>query len=269
MKIRTDLADVGVYVFSQHALKLMRYVDNERSLEWSKISTDVIPFFARNQFKDKLHRMLEEATKDKTKKKQQAQVKDQANRIEALFNGTSSDLSKKISINIVGHIDPMDSTSAYLRMLNTKTYMRANLEGQKLVQRFASSKGQYQLEYRLFQPTDNNCVSCTTVDEMMQELKANDVLIKDSNVLATEITDPSGKETHRTPQIGAGTTIQKSVIGHNVQIGTKAKISNSIILGRCQIGDQCQIMNSLILNKVVVGDMEKLTDEVVERPQQV
>lgn len=160
----------------------MSYVNSERSLEWSKISSDVIPFFARNQFKEKFHKMLEEATKDKTKKKAHAhaQMKDQANRIDALFNGTSSgdtSANKKISIKIIGHIDPMTSKSAYCRMQNTKAYMRANLEGQKLVQQFASSKGQYQLEYRLFQPTDNNCVSCLDVEEIKQAFKANDITI--------------------------------------------------------------------------------------------
>lgn len=69
IKIRSDLADCGVYVFSQHALKLINYVHSERNYEWSKISSDLIPFFARNQFKEKLLKMLEEATKDKTKKK--------------------------------------------------------------------------------------------------------------------------------------------------------------------------------------------------------
>lgn len=110
MKIRTDLADCGVYVFSQHALKLMNYVGQERTLDWSKISTDVIPFLARNQFKEKLHKMLEEATKDKAKKKQHghAQLKDQA-RIDSLLNGCSLSEPKKVSVSIVGHVDPMDS----------------------------------------------------------------------------------------------------------------------------------------------------------------
>jgi translation elongation factor EF-Ts len=129
----------------------MIYVDNEKDYEWSKISTDVIPFLARNQFKEILHKMLEEATKDKTKKNHHAHamIKDQANRIEHLFNNSSTE-SKKVSINIVGHIDKNDSMNAYLRMENTKVYIRANLEGQKLIQKFHSTKGQYQLEYKLF-----------------------------------------------------------------------------------------------------------------------
>lgn len=143
-----------MYVFSQHALKLINYVDSERNYEWSKISSDLIPFFARNQFKEKLLKMLDEATKDKTKKKQYGltQFKDLSDRIDALFNTGSSSQgdAKKLSINVVGHIDTMDSTNAYLRMQNTKAYRRANLEGQKLVSKFDSTKGQYQLDYRLF-----------------------------------------------------------------------------------------------------------------------
>ena len=143
-----------MYVFYQHALKLINYVDSERNYEWSKISSDLIPFFARNQFKEKLLKMLDEATKDKTKKKQYGltQFKDLSDRIDALFNTGSSSQgdAKKLSINVVGHIDTMDSTNAYLRMQNTKAYRRANLEGQKLVSKFDSTKGQYQLDYRLF-----------------------------------------------------------------------------------------------------------------------
>ena len=143
-----------MYVFSQHALKLINYVDSERNYEWSKISSDLIPFFARNQFKEKLLKMLDEATKDKTKKKQYGltQFKDLSDRIDALFNTGSSSQgdAKKLSINVVGHIDTMDSTNAYLRMQNTKAYRRANLEGQKLASKFGSTKGQYQLDYRLF-----------------------------------------------------------------------------------------------------------------------
>lgn len=255
IKIRADLADCGVYVFSQHALKLMSYVDTEKDFMWSKISTDVLPFFAKNQFKETLHKMLEEATKDKTKKKHHthAQLKDQASRIDSLFNHNYQSESKKISINVIGHVDPMDSGNAYLRIQSTKAYMRANLEGQKLVQRFTPTKAQYQLEYRLFQPTDNNYENIASSEDHMQEFKQKNVLIRESNIMVVA-SDESAVN------IGEGTTIQKSVIGRNVQIGNKTKISGSVILGNCQIGSDCIIQNSLILNKVVVSDKQQIMD---------
>lgn len=65
-----------------------------------------------------------------------------SDRIDALFSAgnTSQADAKKLTINIVGHIDTMDSMNAYLRMQNTKSYMRANLEGQKLASKFNTTK---------------------------------------------------------------------------------------------------------------------------------
>ena len=133
----------------------MNYVNAEKNYDWLKLSTDVIPFLARNQFKDKLYKMMEEATKEKTKKKQFGEInqfKDLTDRIDALFNTDDSVTgdSKKLSINIVGHIDPMDSVNACIRLKNIRAFKSVNLEGQKLVQRFESTKAQYQLDYRLF-----------------------------------------------------------------------------------------------------------------------
>ena len=147
----------------------------------------MIPFFARNQFKEKLLKMLDEATKDKTKKKQHGltQFKDLSDRIDALFNTGSSSQgdAKKLSINIVGHVDTMDSMNAYLRMQNTKAYMRANLEGQKLVSKFSSTKCQYQLDYRLFQQTANNFDNAAALDTFQQSCKQSNVTIKESTIM--------------------------------------------------------------------------------------
>mmetsp|Transcript_8101 Transcript_8101/g.13609 ORF Transcript_8101/g.13609 Transcript_8101/m.13609 type:complete len:98 (+) Transcript_8101:84-377(+) len=41
----------------------------------------------------------------------------------------------KDTIKIMAHIDPMNSKSTYMRLKNIKAYIRANLEGQKLLQR--------------------------------------------------------------------------------------------------------------------------------------
>lgn len=65
IKIRCDMADCGIYVFAHHAYKLMVYVNQERDFGWSSIGNEVLPFFAKNQFKEKLHKMLEEAIKEK------------------------------------------------------------------------------------------------------------------------------------------------------------------------------------------------------------
>jgi ADP-glucose pyrophosphorylase len=66
-----------------------------------------------------------------------------------------------------------------------------------------------------------------------------------------------------TIKIGENTSIQKSVIGRNVEIGTKTKISNSIILGNCKIGNDCIIQNSLILNKCTIADKSKISEKEI------
>ena len=56
-------------------------------------------------------------------------------------------------------------------MKNTKSYKSANLEGQKLVQRFESTKGQYQLDYKLFQSTENTPENVTSLEKFTQSFK--------------------------------------------------------------------------------------------------
>ena len=71
VKIRSDLGDCGVYIMSNAFFRLMNHVQDELDdLLWEEMSDHVIPFFARNQFKEKLSKMSEEAQKAAQKKMQ-------------------------------------------------------------------------------------------------------------------------------------------------------------------------------------------------------
>jgi hypothetical protein len=54
MQIRADLADCGLYVFSHQCYKLMCHMMQEKDYEWCSLADDVIPFLARNQFKEQI-----------------------------------------------------------------------------------------------------------------------------------------------------------------------------------------------------------------------
>jgi len=47
VKIRADLAECGLYVFSYQAYKLMLYLEQEKDFRWLYLEDDFIPFIAK------------------------------------------------------------------------------------------------------------------------------------------------------------------------------------------------------------------------------
>jgi hypothetical protein len=127
MKIRTDLADCGVYVFSFNLYKLMLFIQQEINYQWLLIGEDFIPFLARNQFKALLNKHFNEVQKEKVNKKTPQQIKDCSAKIEMLMNPDKEIM--KDHIKVMGHIDKQDSPYVYMRIKSIKGYKRANLEG--------------------------------------------------------------------------------------------------------------------------------------------
>lgn len=61
VKVRADLADAGIYMFTPLCVKLVGHIIQELKLDWYSISNDLLPFFAKNQFKEKkLSAMVDE-----------------------------------------------------------------------------------------------------------------------------------------------------------------------------------------------------------------
>ena len=87
VKIRGDLADCGMYIFTFQLYKLMLHLFKEKDYHWFSIQIDFLPFLARKQFKHALNKMFEDVQKDKqTLKKVPAKIKDCALRIEQMLN---------------------------------------------------------------------------------------------------------------------------------------------------------------------------------------
>lgn len=150
VQVRSDLGDCGVYMMTQQFYRLLNYVQTEHSeMEaWSEMKDHVLPFFARNQFKEQLKKLSEEANKDKYKKSQGSQAsKETISRIQAMMN-PSQELDKD-SIKVMGHIDSAHSSHTYLRMRNLNSFIRANLDGIKAINLSKKTTG-------LFRPTPNS-----------------------------------------------------------------------------------------------------------------
>ena len=63
VKVRSDLADSGLYVFSLPLYKLMLHIEllENFDFKWLEIGDDFIPFLARNQYKVKLNKLYSDA----------------------------------------------------------------------------------------------------------------------------------------------------------------------------------------------------------------
>jgi hypothetical protein len=89
--MRADLGDVGVYIFSNTALKLVNLLRSTLDVDWHSIGQDIIPFIAKNQFKEKLSKMADEiATRESKHAKKNPEyrmIKETANRLECLLSG--------------------------------------------------------------------------------------------------------------------------------------------------------------------------------------
>ena len=118
LKIRCDLADCGMYVFSYQAYKLMLHLEQEHDYRWLYIAEDFIPFIARNQFKTQLNSLFDEAQKDKLQKKVPNHIKDCASKIDALLNPDKEIMKDQIKVMV--HIDSMDSNFQYIRLKSIK-----------------------------------------------------------------------------------------------------------------------------------------------------
>lgn len=169
-------------------------------------------------------------------------VRDMASRLDSLLAGDAIvPTAPKFQFKVLAHIDAQDSGHFCLRIQSPKVYARANLEGQKLLQKYTKDSP---LLYKSLAPTVNNA-KCMEGNDTVQ--------IKDSSIAIAKPED-----------IGEGSIITKSVIGRGVVIGSKVKISNSVILSNCKIGDECIIQKSIILTKCGVADKSQLNDEEVE-----
>ena len=100
----------------------------ERDYNWTDIAEDLLPFLARNQFKDSISKYYEDANKDKSLSKQE---KDFAQRLESMMNPDKEIL--KDTVKIIAHIDGANSGTTFMRLKRTNMYTKANLEGQKLL----------------------------------------------------------------------------------------------------------------------------------------
>ena len=83
MEIRTDLNDCGLYVLTHSLFRLIAHMLSKKVYAWSDIS-DMLPYFARNQFKQNLQKMMDEAMD--SRKRRRDQDKDMKSKIELLMN---------------------------------------------------------------------------------------------------------------------------------------------------------------------------------------
>ena len=133
--MRADLADAGIFVFTNMALRLANAIRKENQFEWISISTDLVNFMAKNQFKDKLARMAAEiaTTEQKAIKKlpEYRMVRDAASRLDCLLGGETVTSQPKFTVKILAHIDSANSGNNVTRIQSMKLFKSANLEGQK------------------------------------------------------------------------------------------------------------------------------------------
>ena len=117
MFVRADLADCGLYVFSHKIYKLILLIlqqySDQPEFSWCNIADDVLPFLSRNQYKEKLRKLHNEAQADK-KKAHQANELQYAHKISNLMNPNSE--IDKDCIKIMGHIDVNNSRNMYRRI---------------------------------------------------------------------------------------------------------------------------------------------------------
>ena len=212
------------------------------------IAEDLIPYLARNQYKDALMKYYEEANRDRAQSKQEKEL---AARVEMMLNPNK--VAKKETIKVLAYIDPAGSQSNFVRFKsdNISMYHKANIEGSIMLQQQKAKSGEFRGPLggpHLFSATPNNIPDLLSISE---ERPQN---ITDSNIAL-----PDGEEAK--DAIAADSNISRSVIGQNVKIGSKTKIVNSVIQNNCTIGANCVITNSLILRSTTVPDKAKLTGE--------
>lgn len=175
----------------------MLSVVQEKEPDWLDISEDFLPFLAKNQFKKALKTIWEKSHNPKTKKKQDAQLLDCAQRIEMLLNPDKE--IENDPIKVMMHIDHVGSQNTYIRIKGIDAYTKANLEGQKLQIRAKSMKNG---ERTLFSQTVNNLPDLLSLEQTHSQVKESNIVVIDGDKDSVSI--------------GEGSIIQKSVIGRNV-----------------------------------------------------
>jgi hypothetical protein len=113
------------------------------------MSDDVLPFFARNQFKQKLAVMMEEASLSKKKNENQETF----NKIAEMMNPNA--MFYHDPIKVMAHIDAQDSGHNFLKMRNFNSFTKANLDGLKILLRLTANRGKNSV-VSLFSPTLNS-----------------------------------------------------------------------------------------------------------------
>ncbi|CDW72423.1 translation initiation factor eif-2b subunit gamma-like [Stylonychia lemnae] len=61
LKIRTDVSSVGVYLFKYWILKLVCDIEEDHDISILSIEDDLLPFLAKHQFKQKLHKYIQKS----------------------------------------------------------------------------------------------------------------------------------------------------------------------------------------------------------------
>jgi hypothetical protein len=110
--MRTDLADCGVYIFTHQCYRLLLHLISVKEYNWCSLSEDVIPFLARNQYKQQIQKMFEEAQVDKKKKSKTEQ--EFASKIEDLMKPGKS--INRDFVKVMAHIDALNSKNLYRRI---------------------------------------------------------------------------------------------------------------------------------------------------------
>mmetsp|Transcript_39530 Transcript_39530/g.60356 ORF Transcript_39530/g.60356 Transcript_39530/m.60356 type:complete len:99 (-) Transcript_39530:553-849(-) len=81
VRIRADLADCGLYIISHSMFKTISHIHEKGEYNWLDFSEDTLPFLARNQFKQALSKLMDEANKDKNYSKRDQLEKEASERI--------------------------------------------------------------------------------------------------------------------------------------------------------------------------------------------
>ena len=124
VKIRTDLADCGLYVFSFGLYKFMLILlADKKTLKYphlfDSIKDDLIPFLARKQFKKALNKLFTEAQRDENQAMRRVtsdmkRLKECAQKIELMLNPDYE--IKRDQIKVMSYIDSFESSSIYMRI---------------------------------------------------------------------------------------------------------------------------------------------------------
>lgn len=125
MRVRTDLADGGVYVFKYWVLRLFEELEKDYDVDNSSID-DLITFMARNQFKKKLAKYI---VKPKSEPKLGLSSHSYQAKIQAIMNPSLQ--TTKDLVKVAAFIDT-EPLHYFVKFHNLKYYMLANQDAMRL-----------------------------------------------------------------------------------------------------------------------------------------